>query len=269
MKDKKSFTRQISDFLAGKGFYVVLFICTAIIGLSAWILLSVGNITDNSNTDGVVSTSMTGQEVMGTPNDIADAYASDAADSTDETSPAAATPSPTPSASPSSKPSASPTPDKTPSNNASSAPEDKTEEVMAKPLVFVWPLMGDIEVMYSVDELLYNKTMADWRTHDAIDIAGMLGAKVMAAADGTVVDVYADDLLGTTVVIDHGNGLQSIYANLAKTPVVSTGDKVAMGAVIGAVGNTALGESNEIMHLHFAITKDGNPVDPSKYLPEK
>ena len=110
--------------------------------------------------------------------------------------------------------------------------------------------------------------MGDWRTHDGIDIAGMIGAKVVAAADGTVTDVRNDDLLGTTVVIDHGDGLVSVYANLAKVPVVKTGDKVAMGAVIGAIGDTAIGETNETTHLHFAMTKDNLPVDPIKYLPK-
>jgi hypothetical protein len=43
VKEKKSFTRRIGDFIAGKGFYVVLLVCTAVIGISAWILLSAGN----------------------------------------------------------------------------------------------------------------------------------------------------------------------------------------------------------------------------------
>jgi murein DD-endopeptidase MepM/ murein hydrolase activator NlpD len=110
--------------------------------------------------------------------------------------------------------------------------------------------------------------MADWRTHDGIDIKGLLGTKVMAAADGTVTDVFNDDLIGTTVIIDHGNGLKSIYANLAKTPPIKTGDKVAMGAVIGSVGDTALGETSEVSHIHFAITKNNEPVDPFNYLPK-
>jgi murein DD-endopeptidase MepM/ murein hydrolase activator NlpD len=140
---------------------------------------------------------------------------------------------------------------------------------MSKEPVFVWPLMGDIEVIYSVDELQYNKTMSDWRTHAGIDIAGTLGSKVVAAADGTVTDVKTDDLLGTTVTISHANGLKSIYANLAKTPVVKKGDKVAVGAVLGAIGDTAIGETNEAAHLHFAVTKDNLPSDPIKYLPKK
>jgi murein DD-endopeptidase MepM/ murein hydrolase activator NlpD len=268
VKDKKSFARRIGDFLAGKGFYVVLFVCTAVIGVSAWILLSAGNLKDTLQAEDAAGVSQQADEAMAAPDSgIADAIASNDAEARAEVPEETAQPSPSPSASPSAQPSATPKDDGGKKDTAANSEE--SEEAMSKQLVFVWPIMGDIAVMYSVDELIYNETMADWRTHDGIDIAGMLGAKVMAAADGTVVDIYEDDLLGTTVVIDHGKGLQSIYANLAKVPVVEVGDKVAMGAVIGAVGYTALGESGEVSHLHFAMTQDGSPVDPSGYLPQK
>ena len=134
-------------------------------------------------------------------------------------------------------------------------------------LVFVWPVSGETELPYSVDELIYDKTMADWRTHDGVDIACAMGTRVLAAASGVVSDVYEDDLLGTTVVIDHGAGLQSVYANLAAAPTVDPGDSVAMSQVIGSVGDTAIGEAVEQSHLHFALKKDGVPADPADYLP--
>ncbi len=274
MKEKKTFTQKIGDFLAGKGFYVVLLICTAVIGVSAWILLSAGNLKDTTTTDGkdLASVSQAADEAMASANsDIADALASDDAEAgakaPEQTTQPSPSPSPSPSVAPSAQPSATPKADDT--KKDTSAGTEDTEEAMAKELVFVWPVIGDIAVMYAADELIYNETLGDWRTHEGIDIAGMLGAKVMAVADGTVVDVYEDDLLGTTVVIDHGNGLQSLYANLAKIPVVEAGDHVAMGAVIGAIGYTAIGESSEVSHLHFSMTKDDEPVDPANYLPQK
>ncbi len=268
MKEKKSFTRRIGDFIAGKGFYVVLLVCTAVIGISAWILLSAGNLKDTSEAENIAGVSQAGDEAMASPDSgIADALASDEAEARAEIPEESLKPSATPSASPSAKPSAAPKEDTQKKETA--ADSEESEEAMAKELGFVWPVMGDIAVMYAVDELIYDETMGDWRTHEGIDISGMLGTKVMAAADGTVVDVYEDDLLGTTVVIDHGNGLQSIYANLAKVPVVETGDKVAMGSVIGSIGYTAIGESDQESHLHFAMTQDGEPVNPSDYLPNK
>ncbi len=258
-KNNKALARRIGDFLAGKGFYVVLVICTAVIGISAWVLLSAGNPLELG--DQTVS-NPTNTPVIATPSG-ADASAE----------PTAATPSvePTPSVKPSPSPSAAPStePSTAPNNNASSGEDGGSEQVMSDKLLFVWPLMGSIETMYAVDELVYNETMGDWRTHDGIDIAGKLGTRVMAAADGVVADVYADDFLGTTVVIDHGAGLMSVYANLESVPVVEQGDQVAMGAVIGEIGETAIGEASLPAHLHFAMIKDEHPVDPANYLPQK
>ncbi|UOO38813.1 M23 family metallopeptidase [Oscillospiraceae bacterium CM] len=225
----------MGDFLAGKGFYVVLFICTAVIGVSAWILLFSSSRVDQAGKDTAANAS---PQVMVSPTG---------------NHPSTASPSATASPSTTNKPSST----------------GKSAEAMAKQLTFSWPVVGDIDVGYSVDDLLYDKTMADWRTHNGIDIDSQIGTKVLAVADGTVVDVKLDDLLGTTVIIDHGNGLKSIYANLAKTPVVKKGDKVAMGAVLGAVGDTAIGESSQPSHLHFAMLKDGNPTNPLEYLPKK
>jgi murein DD-endopeptidase MepM/ murein hydrolase activator NlpD len=252
VKDKKAWTRRLGDFLAGKGFYVVLFICTVVIGVSAWILLFTGNKITNPDSDSIASPAMSSQEVM-VPS-IDTAVDTGTLGQKPEVS---------------AKPSDTAKPSPSPSTKPAGGGEGESAEAMAKQPTFAWPIVGDIAVVYSVEELIYNETMGDWRTHDGIDVAGMIGAKVLAAADGKVVDVVTDDLLGTTVVIDHGNGLKSIYANLAKTPVVKKGDKVALGAVIGAIGDTAIGETSVASHLHFAMTKDNLPVDPSKYLPKK
>ena len=136
-------------------------------------------------------------------------------------------------------------------------------------MVFMWPLAGKVEVAFAVDELVYSKTMADWRTHPGLDIAAAIGTKVLAVTDGIVIDVFADDMLGTTVIVDHGHGVRSSYANLAAAPVVKVGDKIAMGSVIGAVGDTALGEIGQASHLHLEMTKDGDAENPVWYLPSR
>ena len=86
---------------------------------------------------------------------------------------------------------------------------------------------------------------------------------------GTVIDVFDDDLMGTTVTIVHGDGLESVYANLAATPAVEAGDQVQAGQVIGATGTTAAAESAQAPHLHLELRKDGESVDPLNYLPEQ
>ena len=120
-----------------------------------------------------------------------------------------------------------------------------------------------------MEALAYSETMGDWRTHDGLDLATELGAQVLATANGTVSDIYQDDFMGTTVEIDHGNGLTSQYSNLAEVPTVAVGDAVKTGTVIGSVGATAAAELGSQPHLHFAMYQDGNPITPHDYLPEK
>jgi hypothetical protein len=64
VKDKKAFSKKVSDFLAGKGFYVVLFICVAVIGVSAWILLFTGNKPGTTDTNSIASPLPSSQDVM-------------------------------------------------------------------------------------------------------------------------------------------------------------------------------------------------------------
>ncbi len=170
------------------------------------------------------------------------------------------------------EPSAESLPEKTGTEEASAAEE---EESTAAPTfsetvtTYVWPIQGGVEVPYAMETLRYDATMADWRTHDGIDIACNLGDEVLAAAGGVVTDVRADDLYGTVVEIDHQNGVHSVYANLSSEPLVHEGDWVTMGQTIGSVGRTALAETNVVPHLHLAMTLDGVSADPTDYLPER
>lgn len=143
------------------------------------------------------------------------------------------------------------------------------EDVWTAPATWVWPVSGGIERGYAMEALSYDVTMADWRTHDGVDIMAENGANVLAAADGTVEKVYNDALYGTTVVIDHGGDLKTTYSNLAETPAVAVGDKVKAGDVLGSVGTTALCEIGEGNHVHFAMSQSGESTDPMEYLPKR
>ena len=90
---------------------------------------------------------------------------------------------------------------------------------------------------------------------------------VRAVAEGTVLSVFMDDLLGQTVTVEHAAGFVTHYANLAEEVSVAAGDHVAAGQTIGTVGKTALGEVGSAPHLHFAVYKNNVPQDPSAYLP--
>lgn len=130
------------------------------------------------------------------------------------------------------------------------------------PTTMVRPLNGEVLNDFSAGELVKSKTLNVWKTHDGVDIAGAMDEKVKSMTGGTVTKVYEDQMMGACVIIDHGNGFEGYYCNLSKDIPVSEGQSVSAGTVIGAVGNTAQNEISEAPHLHFAIKKNGEWIDP-------
>lgn len=126
----------------------------------------------------------------------------------------------------------------------------------------VRPLNGEVLNDFSAGELVKSKTLNVWKTHDGVDIAGAMDEKVKSMSGGTVTKVYEDQMLGACVIIDHGNGFEGYYCNLSKDIPVAEGQSVSAGTVIGAVGNTAQNEISEEPHLHFAVKKNGEWIDP-------
>ena len=172
-----------------------------------------------------------------------------------ETEPVKDLPQETPEAKPVSAPPASPVTEPAP-----------TEIPDAPAAAIIQPVEGDIIAAFSMDTLVYNATLEDWRTHDGVDIAAEAGAGVLAAAAGTVADIHEDNLLGTTVVLQHSNGYRTTYAGLAPELAVNFGQRVESGQLIGAVGVSAVGEADAGPHLHFSVSKDGVPTDPTAFL---
>ena len=130
----------------------------------------------------------------------------------------------------------------------------------------VSPLDGTTVTVFSMTELLYDTTMADWRTHDGIDVQAEEGAVVKTAAGGTVQSVTDDELMGTTGVIDHEGGYSTRYSSLQKDVPVTAGQQVVAGEVIGRVGTTSAAESQMGPHLHFSVSRDGAVIDPRDYV---
>jgi murein DD-endopeptidase MepM/ murein hydrolase activator NlpD len=241
MNEKKSFGDKLDNFFAGKGFYIVLSLCVVIIGVSAYFLLD-GRGTDVGDELTAALAPQTTQE-LAAPSQVIEA--------------------PTPA--PPQTPSVNTDPDVEPPVDVWS--EEQTDpEITAN---YVWPLSGEIVLPYSVTALIYNAKYGDWRTNDSINISAPLGTQVLATAAGTVKSVYQDDLLGTTVVIEHAGGLTSYYSNLASVPTVYEGDSVMMGEVIGAVGTTSPGETEDSPTLHFKMTLNDSSVNPIDYLPAR
>lgn len=150
-------------------------------------------------------------------------------------------------------------------DNAENDPDKNTETAQPAP-DYISPVEGSIILKYSMDSLVYSKTLDQYMTHPGVDIAASLSTEVKAIADGTVSRVYNDDRYGTTVCIIHNDGVTSIYSNLSEHGLIETGDEVQQGQPIGSIGDSALFESLDESHLHFEMTKDGNCADPGEYI---
>ena len=149
--------------------------------------------------------------------------------------------------------------------------EQKEEEPTAQTsaqLTFVLPVTGYVVKFHDPDMPVYSFTMEDWRVHKGIDIAAASGSEVKACAAGVIESVGSDPMMGETVIINHGNGLMSIYRNLSPEhpSEIVEGARVEAGQCIGGIGESALIEISDASHLHFEMTLGGIAIDPLDYV---
>lgn len=106
------------------------------------------------------------------------------------------------------------------------------------------------------------------RFHNGIDIGAPKGTYIHAAASGKVIWAgWRSGGSGNTVIIDHGGGIATLYLHIMSGGIlVQTGQVVTAGDVIAKVGSTGLSTGP---HLHFTVKKDGEDVDPLKYVTPK
>ncbi len=152
------------------------------------------------------------------------------------------------------------------------SPEEETEAAADAGIIFsnpkTMPVTGEIINPYSNGELVKSVTLDVWKTHDGVDIAAPVGTAVASCMKGKVTEVNNDPLWGICVVIDHGDGVIGHYYGLADTLNVKVAQEVAMGDIIGQVGETAEIECKLDPHLHFGITKNGAWADPIAFIDE-
>ena len=133
-----------------------------------------------------------------------------------------------------------------------------------RPEKFILPVTGKIYSTYSGEELVYNRTLDDWRTHNGIDITARPGESVHAGAAGTVTSVVNDGMLGTLVEVNHGD-FTARYCGLAEKTFVNAGDNVTQGQAIGTVGEITM-EVAEESHIHLEVMRDGGYINPDVLL---
>lgn len=98
-----------------------------------------------------------------------------------------------------------------------------------------------------------------WRMHNGIDMANAIGTPVLAARSGRVVHIEANSgTYGHLIILDHGNGIRTLYAHL-NSFAVSAGQWVSTGQMIGRMGNTGRSTGP---HLHFSVIRNGRWIDP-------
>jgi murein DD-endopeptidase MepM/ murein hydrolase activator NlpD len=124
----------------------------------------------------------------------------------------------------------------------------------------IWPVRGPITSPFG---MRINPVTHHYSGHTGIDIGVDYGTPIKAADGGTVIYVGWNDAYGNMTVIDHGGGISTMYAH-ESAQLVSVGDKVYQGEIIGKVGSTGWSTGP---HLHFEVRVNGDPVNPLNYLP--
>ena len=124
---------------------------------------------------------------------------------------------------------------------------------------------GRVLNAFSGDELVYNKTLGDWRTHNGVDYACTQGAAVAAPVEGKVVSAGAEGNWGTVVVLEDAAGRSWRLCGVAD-PDVKAGDTVTAGQKLGTVGTVGC-ECAEESHIHVEVKQGESYLDPAK-LPE-
>lgn len=143
--------------------------------------------------------------------------------------------------------------------------DEEPNEEEKQPIKYNMPLSGELQRDYSGEELAWDETMQDWRNHRGVDISSNAGDEVDTAAPGVVVESKKDEMYGYMVVVDHGDGVTTVYKNLEST-VVETGDTLDEGQMIGKVGNSSAFEMAQKPHLHFEVMKDDVYVNPLEFI---
>ena len=141
-------------------------------------------------------------------------------------------------------------------------PKDNEKDIIT---YIALPLSGEISKEFSDTELIYSKTMNDYRTHSGIDIKADIGSDVCSPQNGRITEISKDEHLGYTITIDHGN-MKSKISNLSSKIDLKVGDKVNLGQKIAISGDSAEYEISDPPHIHYELIVNGVNVNPLEYI---
>ena len=153
--------------------------------------------------------------------------------------------------------------------NQTGVPDERTTEETTKsgnvPYKgnYILPIENKVIKNFSDGDMIFSKTMQDWRVHNGMDIQSKKGESVRAVDEGTVTEITNDELWGGIVTVTHRNGLVVNYKGVK--PSVSVDTNVKQGDIIAQVDTIPV-ESSDEPHLHIECIVDKQTVDPLKAL---
>ncbi len=150
-------------------------------------------------------------------------------------------------------------------DNSGSGGNSSDEPVINTPEGMIMPLES-VSVVNDYG-FYHNTTLNKYYEHQGVDFTAEVGTEVLAADDGVVESIFRDDVLtGTEIVINHGDGVKTVYRFVTAAEDLTVGAEVKKGDVIATVAEASGEEYKDGAHLHFEVKKDGKQVDPATYL---
>lgn len=119
----------------------------------------------------------------------------------------------------------------------------------------------DLLRLHTTFGMRLNPVLRIWTPHKGLDFTASTGTPIYATGDGVVQDAYYSDSFGKVVYINHGFDFETRYAHMVRF-IVSKGEKIKRGQVIGYVGNTGRSAGE---HLHYEVLYKGNQINPINF----
>ncbi len=111
----------------------------------------------------------------------------------------------------------------------------------------------------------HDDVFGDYRFHSGVDLAGSLGAAVLAPLAGTIREIREDSFMGASIVLEHEGKLQTSYFGLKPQTGLQTGQQVIAGEKLGEICAPPPFEEGMPPHLHWEIRLDGEAIDAAAY----
>lgn len=154
-----------------------------------------------------------------------------------------------------------------PEKESEKDPEKESEKPADAKIIFAMPVATSSVIKnYTSSTVVFNKTLGVYTGHMGIDFAAEAGTDVVAVYDGTIESITSSYLQGTTITINHGNGLKTVYNSLEADETLAEGKTVKKGDKIGTVSDNNRQEYKDGPHLHFEVVENGKKIDPETYL---